>query len=485
MQSAPAVAQGHRPRWPADAAPARWRSAGRPSPVRALSEDARRPAHRPGRSVVHLAAGCWPASRASILLKTSSCGTSAGADLAAARPAPRPICSGWCGLAASTTCSSRSASDRLLQRGLEGVDQAVRQVADEADRVGQRHLAAPRLAQVELARGGVQRGEQLVGRVGARLDQRVEQRRLAGVGVADQRDVEGVAPLALAALGAALPLDLAQPLAGALDAPRRSSGGRARSAFRPGRRARRCRRVWRSRWDQRRTSRVLRYCRRASSTCSLPSWLRARCAKISRISKVRSLTGSAEVALEVALLRRAERLVEDDLAGADAARPVALISSALPLPTKSAASGALRLQLTRATGSSPAVWASRPSSSSSASKCGKPEVDADEDRAAPGGRGIGFRQAESTRRKARAAGGRRGAPFRRAAFGALGGREVDRAARHDGGNGVLVDHLRHGIAQQHDVLVERLDLALQLDAVDQIDRHRHVLAAQGVQERVL
>ena len=31
--------------------------------------------------------------------------------------------------------------DRLLQRGLEGVDQAVRQVADEADGVGQRDLA--------------------------------------------------------------------------------------------------------------------------------------------------------------------------------------------------------------------------------------------------------------------------------------------------------------------------------------------------------
>jgi hypothetical protein len=61
-----------------------------------------------------------------------------------------------------------------------------------------------RLGQEQLAGGGVQRGEQLVGRIGAGLHQRVEQRRLAGVGVADQRDVEGVAALALAALGGAL-----------------------------------------------------------------------------------------------------------------------------------------------------------------------------------------------------------------------------------------------------------------------------------------
>jgi hypothetical protein len=35
------------------------------------------------------------------------------------------------------------------------------------------------------------------------------------------------------------------------------------------------------------------------------------------------------------------------------------------------------------------------------------------------------------------------------------------------------------------VLVERLDLALQLDAVDEVDRHGHVFLAQQVEERVL
>src|SRR5574337_1239941 len=59
------------------------------------------------------------------------------------------------------------------------------------------------------------------------------------------------------------------------------------------------------------------------------------------------------------------------------------------------------------------------------------------------------------------------------------------AARHDGGNGVLVDHLADRIAQQHDELVEGFHRSLQLDAVHEIDRHRDALAAQGVQKRVL
>jgi hypothetical protein len=45
---------------------------------------------------------------------------------------------------------------------------------------------------------------------------------------------------------------------------------------------------------------------RASSTCSLPSWLRARWAKMSRISAVRSATGTPSMALQIALLRRAQ-----------------------------------------------------------------------------------------------------------------------------------------------------------------------------------
>ncbi len=68
-----------------------------------------------------------------------------------------------------------------------------------------------------MPRGGVQRGKQLVGRVGTRLDQRVEQRGLAGIGVTDQRNIEGVAPFALTPLRGTLALDLVQALARALD----------------------------------------------------------------------------------------------------------------------------------------------------------------------------------------------------------------------------------------------------------------------------
>ena len=70
-------------------------------------------------------------------------------------------------------------------------------------------------AQEQLACGGIERGEQLIGHVGARLDQRIEQGRLAGIGIADQRNVEGFAPLALAALRTALTPHFRQSLAGA------------------------------------------------------------------------------------------------------------------------------------------------------------------------------------------------------------------------------------------------------------------------------
>jgi hypothetical protein len=50
---------------------------------------------------------------------------------------------------------------------------------------------------------------------------------------------------------------------------------------------------------------------------------------------------------------------------------------------------------------------------------------------------------------------------------------------------VFVNHLRHGVAQQHNILVKRLNLPLQLDAVNQINGHRYVFATQGIEEGVL
>ena len=47
--------------------------------------------------------------------------------------------------------------------------------------------------------------------------------------------------------------------------------------------------------------------------------------------------------------------------------------------------------------------------------------------------------------------------------------EIDRTRGHDGRNRVLVDHLRDRVSQQHDILVERFDLPLQLYPVHKIN----------------
>ena len=68
-----------------------------------------------------------------------------------------------------------------------------------------------------MAGGGVERGEQLVGRIGTGFDQGIKQCGFARIGVSDERDVEGAAPVALFALRLALALDLVQLLFSALD----------------------------------------------------------------------------------------------------------------------------------------------------------------------------------------------------------------------------------------------------------------------------
>src|SRR6185312_11321957 len=68
---------------------------------------------------------------------------------------------------------------------------------------------------------------------------------------------------------------------------------------------------------------------------------------------------------------------------------------------------------------------------------------------------------------------------------ALFRRQAHVARRHDGGDGVLVDHLTDAVLQQHHELVERIYLALQLDAVDEVDGYGHPFFAQRVQERIL
>ena len=72
----------------------------------------------------------------------------------------------------------------FLEGCLERRHQGVRQVADEADRVGEQGLAAP--LEPPLAGAGVERREEPVLDQHPRAGQGIHQRALAGVGVADQ-----------------------------------------------------------------------------------------------------------------------------------------------------------------------------------------------------------------------------------------------------------------------------------------------------------
>jgi hypothetical protein len=50
---------------------------------------------------------------------------------------------------------------------------------------------------------------------------------------------------------------------------------------------------------------------------------------------------------------------------------------------------------------------------------------------------------------------------------------------------VLVNHLGDRVAKKNNVLVKRLNLTLQFDAVNEVNRHWHMFTAQGVKKRVL
>ena len=88
--------------------------------------------------------------------------------------------------------------DHLFERRAEGGDQHGRQVGDEADRVGEDD--APAALQAHLAHGRIERREQLMLGEDFGAGDAVEQRRFAGVGVADDGDDRirhAAAPLAV------------------------------------------------------------------------------------------------------------------------------------------------------------------------------------------------------------------------------------------------------------------------------------------------
>lgn len=94
----------------------------------------------------------------------------------------------------------------LLQRGLEGVHKIVGQIAHETHRVGEQERLAG--GQENLARGGVERGEEFVLDEHIGAGEPLEQRGFAGVGVADNGGVGQRQALTALALGGARRADM-------------------------------------------------------------------------------------------------------------------------------------------------------------------------------------------------------------------------------------------------------------------------------------
>ena len=232
-------------------------------------------------------------------------------EAAGSHPAPMPASTAstcsmrWSrsGSAASTTCSSRSASRASISVERNAATSScgrsrTKPTVSATTRSGVCGSAQP-------AHGRVERREQLVGDVGIAARERAEQRRLAGVRVADQRDAR--AP----ARACARWRPVSRCAARASRASRRACWMRlpirrrsVSSWVSPGPR-RPMPPFWRSRWVQPRTRRVDRCRSCASSTSSLPSALRARCAKMSRMRPARSSTRRPIRRLEIALLAAA------------------------------------------------------------------------------------------------------------------------------------------------------------------------------------
>src|ERR1700744_966102 len=159
-------------------------------------------------------------------------------------------------------------------------------------------------------------------------------------------------------------------------------------------------------------------------------------------------------------------------------------SSALPLPMYIFGSGLARRPVSVKAMSAPALRASRLSSSRLASKSSLPKSILTSAACVVKGWCL-----LSKSRRLAATGIASRLDARQRELHASGGfrvrMEVHRACRHHRRDRVLVNHLSHGIAEQNDILVERFDVALQLDAIHKVDRHGHMFFAQCVQERVL
>lgn len=107
--------------------------------------------------------------------------------------------------------------DGFFERGFEGLDEPVGEIADEADGICQEELLA--VGELDLAGGGVERGEELVFGEDLSAGDEIEERGFSGVGVADDGSLGDGDALALLALGETLLFDLFELAFDGIDAP--------------------------------------------------------------------------------------------------------------------------------------------------------------------------------------------------------------------------------------------------------------------------
>ena len=63
--------------------------------------------------------------------------------------------------------------------------------------------------------------------------------------------------------------------------------------------------------------------------------------------------------------------------------------------------------------------------------------------------------------------------------------EINSAAGHYSRNCMLVNHLGHSVFKQDNILIKGLNVTLQFDTVNKVDRNGHVLFSQQIQKGVL
>ena len=217
------------------------------------------------------------------------------------------------GSEASSDVEDEVGDERLLERRREALDELRRQPPDEADGVGH-EVALPDV--LEAARRRVERLEEPVLDRHLGAGERVQERRLADVRVAGERDGRrlgaGCAPCVASRDGA--PTSRRRRRRSVIRRSR--ADGRSRAATRRGRACRRRRRARaapprRSRCFHMPRMRGRLYSSCASSTCSLPSAETACWAKMSRISCVRSTTRADSASSSARCCVGCELVVDD------------------------------------------------------------------------------------------------------------------------------------------------------------------------------